>query len=186
MTHLIQVCKYLFRAFLLKLRLGRTVQFKGIPRIGTGNFISARSNGLIVMGRIGTGKNVVLSSPGGRLYIDNGVSFNNNCYVTARSQISIGRGCTFGPNVCVVDHDHAYSEDGVGYGYKLGKIEIGKKCWIGANAVILRNTIMGDGCIVGAGTVVKGIIPAHSLVISERKVIMKNLQEREKDEAKNI
>ena len=30
--------------------------------------------------------------------------------------------------------------------------------------MILRNTHIGDGCVIGAGVVVKGDIPPHSIV----------------------
>ena len=42
-----------------------------------------------------------------------------------------------------------------------------------ANCVILRGTKIGDNCVIGAGTVVKGEIPANSVVYQERNNRMK-------------
>ena len=58
----------------------------------------------------------------------------------------------------IYDHDHIFDkETGVDRKkYKVAPVVIGKNCWIGANAVILRGTTIGDNCVVGAGCVLKG------------------------------
>jgi acetyltransferase-like isoleucine patch superfamily enzyme len=41
---------------------------------------------------------------------------------------------------------------------------IGKKCFIGARAIILKGVTIGDGAIVGAGAVVTRDVPAGAVV----------------------
>lgn len=41
----------------------------------------------------------------------------------------------------------------------FGKVRIGDRCWIGAKMIILKDVEFGDGCVVGAGTVVTGRFP---------------------------
>ena len=41
---------------------------------------------------------------------------------------------------------------------------IGKNCFIGGRAIILPGIEIGDGCIVGAGSVVTKSVPAHCVV----------------------
>ena len=41
---------------------------------------------------------------------------------------------------------------------------IGKNCFIGCNALILKGTRLGDGCVVGAGAVVSGEFPAGCVI----------------------
>ena len=43
-------------------------------------------------------------------------------------------------------------------------VVIGKNCFVGCNALILKGTRLGDGCIVGAGAVVSGEFPAGSVI----------------------
>ncbi len=45
-----------------------------------------------------------------------------------------------------------------------GLIKMGKRCWIGAKAVILKDVELGDGCVVGAGAVVTKSFPAGSVI----------------------
>ena len=103
------------------------------------------------------------------MIIGNGVFINQNTVIAAHKKISIGEGTTIGPNVCIYDHDHRFGAQGIMPGYKEADVTIGNNVWIGANVVILRGTVIEDGCVIGAGCVVKGHIPAHSLVVTNRK-----------------
>ena len=52
--------------------------------------------------------------------------------------------------------------------FKTAPITIGNNVWMGANALILRGTTIGDNTVVGGGTVVKGDFPANSVIIQKR------------------
>ena len=55
----------------------------------------------------------------------------------------------------------------------FGTISIGNNVCVGVNVVFLPNTQIGDNCIIGAGSVVKGKIPAGSVVFGNpAKVVM--------------
>lgn len=57
------------------------------------------------------------------------------------------------------NHDIIYD----GY-MKSAPIWIGKHCWIGMRACILKGVTIGDGAIVAAGSVVTRDVPARALV----------------------
>jgi len=44
-----------------------------------------------------------------------------------------------------------------------GSVDIGEDVWIGANVVILPGSRIGSGCVIGAGAVVKGELPADQV-----------------------
>ncbi|WP_442945325.1 acyltransferase [Nocardioides sp. CCNWLW216] len=48
--------------------------------------------------------------------------------------------------------------------YDVESIEIGDHVWIGANSVILPGTSIGPGCVVGAGSIVRGKFEPNSLI----------------------
>lgn len=70
----------------------------------------------------------------------------------------------------IYDHDHDFRHpDGLkAEAFKTAPIVIGKDCWIGANTVILRGTTIGDNCVVGAGSIIKGNYPAESVIVQKR------------------
>lgn len=43
-------------------------------------------------------------------------------------------------------------------------VKIGKRCWIGANAIILPGVTIGDNCVVAAGSVVTKDVPSNCTV----------------------
>jgi acetyltransferase-like isoleucine patch superfamily enzyme len=67
------------------------------------------------------------------------------------------------------------------------KIEIGNHVWVGAKAFILYNTVIRDGSIIGAQSLVKGYVPNNSIAAGNpARVIRKNVAWCRKDKADNI
>lgn len=50
---------------------------------------------------------------------------------------------------------------------------VGKRCFIGANAIILCGIHIGDNCIVGAGSVVTKDVPSGCIVVGNPAHIIK-------------
>jgi acetyltransferase-like isoleucine patch superfamily enzyme len=51
---------------------------------------------------------------------------------------------------------------------------IGKRCFIGAHALILPGVVIGDECVVGAGSVVTKNVPSGSIVSGNPAKIIKS------------
>lgn len=100
--------------------------------------------------------------------------------IYARSRIEIGDNTCIGGNTKILDNDfHPLEVEArnADIKEKIGtkSVLIGKNCFIGCNALILKGTELGDGCIVGAGAVVSGKFEAHSVIVGNpAKVIRKN------------
>ena len=118
---------------------------------------------------------VVSATDGGRLSFGKMVGINRNSMIMCHDRVCIGDNTIMGPGVYIYDHDHVFdSTDGVlRYVTDKDVVSIGKNCWIGANTVILRGTTIGDNCLIAAGCVVKGNVPAGSVVIQKREEIIK-------------
>ena len=166
----------LIKTVWLKIRYGSRVEICRPLTLSLGAKckVKGKNGKLIFEGNANSYGNIALSAINGKLTVGASTFFNRNCIIVCRESITIGKQCSFGPNVCVYDHDHVFDEDGVrAEEYKVGSVVIGDNCWIGAGAIILRGTHIGEGCVVGAGTVVKGNIPAHSLVTAGRDLSVK-------------
>lgn len=86
-------------------------------------------------------------------------------------RVEIGENTIIGPEVLIRDNDgHIPGPNGTWPGVRNNpkyaqEIIIGKGCFIGTRATILKGSIIGDGCVVTAGTVVAKNLPAGSLAI---------------------
>jgi len=118
---------------------------------------------------VSDGRLVIIAGRNARLVIGERTYFNEGTMISCLENISIGTGCRFGPNVKIFDNDHRFSAgSGVSQKHITAAITIGNNCWLGANVTILRGTQIGDNCVIGAGCVVKGVIPSGSIVKQSR------------------
>ncbi|MCQ2484439.1 MAG: acyltransferase [Clostridia bacterium] len=176
-----KILNFQFKLFFSRLSNQGTIKTEGKlikNRCALFGDFNCGKNSKIIIGRIDAAENFHISAiSGGTLQLGKGVFINRNCTFVARESIKIGDKCSFGPNVCIYDHDHAFGTARKnGEYFKTASVTIGDNCWIGANTVILRGTSIGDNCVIGAGCVVKGDIPANSLVTSGRELEIKTIK----------
>lgn len=168
------------RTVLIKIRFGKKIKINGMVNVRFFANIKIKEGLLSLGDQVATYPGGKFSAVyGGKLTIGSRCFFNCNNLIVCRNSINIGEHCLFGPNVVIYDHDHCFGMNGIEEGYKVGSVEIGKNCWIGAGVTILRDTQIGDGCVIGAGTVVKGIIPPHTLVVGSRDNELIPIRERD-------
>jgi carbonic anhydrase/acetyltransferase-like protein (isoleucine patch superfamily) len=87
---------------------------------------------------------------------------SGGCYIQGDNGIEIGDDTIFAPGVKIISANHSKSDFSVWD--KCEPIRIGKRCWIGANAVILPSVVLGDDVVVGAGAVVTKNFPSNSTI----------------------
>jgi len=103
------------------------------------------------------------------IFIGNNVVIGRDCVIAAAKQITIGPTCLFSFRVTVLDHDHNFGGEGNNKSqiHEVGAtspVHIGKECFVGSDVKILKGVTLGDGCIVGAGSVVTRSFPQHSIL----------------------
>ena len=86
--------------------------------------------------------------------------------------VTIGNNCDFGPNVTIVTPIHPMlpderramlDKDGrITHLCYAKPVVIGDDCWFGANVTVCPGVTIGNGCVIGAGSVVTRSIPAGS------------------------
>lgn len=101
-------------------------------------------------------------------YISGKVDIDGTDY----SLITLGKGVTLSGNARILTHDWSPYTVGKAMGIQtanpLGRIlpvAIGDYSFIGTGSIVMPGASIGRGCIIGAGTVVRGPIPDFSIVI---------------------
>ena len=101
------------------------------------------------------------------IILEDGVEIQQRVHITAATKLIIGTNTSILPDVLITDIDHSYNESNKPKGEQsitFKKTSIGANCSIGSGAKILAGTILGDDCVVGANSVVKGVFPSRSIV----------------------
>lgn len=116
------------------------------------------------------------------LFVGDNCEMGDMTHIVALNHVEIGNDVLFASKCFISDTNHGnYSgldQDAPGItpnSRKLvsGKTVIGDRTWVGENAVILSGAEIGEGCIVGANSVISKIIPAGSMVVGNNKIIKK-------------
>jgi acetyltransferase-like isoleucine patch superfamily enzyme len=89
--------------------------------------------------------------------------------VCAAREVSIGEGTILGSGAMVIDNDFHEQAGEFGWGEisagNARPVRIGRGCFIGTRAIVLKGVTIGDRAVVGAGTVVTKDVPAGAVVV---------------------
>lgn len=111
--------------------------------------------------KIGEGCNI-----GKGVYIDADVEIGNN--VKIQNGVSVYHGVTIEDDVFCGPH-MTFTNDmyprAFGDTFEVSKTLVKKGASIGAHAVIVCDTTLGEYCMIGSGSVVTKDVPAHALVV---------------------
>jgi serine acetyltransferase len=59
----------------------------------------------------------------------------------------------------------------------MGRVTIGNYVFVGARAILLPGSRIGDSCVIGGGSIVRGHIPSNSVAAGAHARILKSTSE---------
>lgn len=122
------------------------------------------------------------------LIFRSGSSIQQRAHITFAGEIEIGHNSIISYDVMITDIDHEYSDIEIPVGeqpLRIQKTNIGDRCFIGAGAKIQAGTILGNNCIVGTNSVVRGIFPDNCVIVGIPAKIVKKYNPDTKKWEKN-
>lgn len=125
------------------------------PRTVVDSFVKVKPAG--GLGDVIIGPDCVINS-GCVLYTGNGILIGN--------KVAIASNCTLAPvNHAYHDKNRPIREQG--FLPSKGGVVIEDDVWIGANCVLLDGALLRQGCVIGAGSVVRGEVAAYSINVGQ-------------------
>lgn len=119
---------------------------------------------------------------------------NFNLTVLDCAPVKIGKNVFIGPNCSLVTPVHpllsrerkpAVRTDGSVFAQEYAKpITIGDDCWLATNVTVCGGAVIGNGCVIAAGSVVTGAIPPNSLAGGIPCKVIRTLSEKDSIELK--
>jgi acetyltransferase-like isoleucine patch superfamily enzyme len=89
-------------------------------------------------------------------------AISGGCYIQGINGIEIGDETLIAPGVKIISANHDL--DNLACAEEAPPIRIGKRVWIGADAIILPGIQIGDDAVIGAGSIVTKNVPAGAVV----------------------
>ncbi len=107
-------------------------------------------------------------SAGAVLTLGRDVGISAAVIVAARS-VEIGEGTQIGSGAVIADNDFHSREPGGAWGpldpSEARPVQLGKRVFVGARAIILKGVTVGDDSVVGAGAVVTRDVPGRHMAV---------------------
>lgn len=130
------------------IQLGGTLILNGKVNFGTGSKLCVTKNGTLTIGDnfVNTAKTTIVC--------DNNISIGNNVLVSW--------------DTLIMDTDwHSVTDTNTNEVYPcVGKISIGDNVWLGCRAVVLKNSIIPNGCVVAANTLVNRVFDNDNTLLA--------------------
>lgn len=106
----------------------------------------------------------------GLITIGDNVSIGQGCIIYSSKNnggISIGDNTLIGAYSYIIDSDHGIAKNQLIRQQKntVLKVIIGNDCWIGTGCKILKGSIINDGAIIGASSLVKSKIQSNTISV---------------------
>jgi len=117
-----------------------------------------------------------LSHPGRGLRIGDDTYIGPHCVLGAGGGIVLGKHVMLGAYVQLLAEDHAFSDPSQPIdrqGVTRRGITVGDGCWLGNSVIVLDGVHIGEGTVVGAGSVVTRDLPQRSVAVGNPARVIK-------------
>lgn len=167
----------LFARIRHRIRVGRLNMTPGIriapsAYIAKGAIIQMDSDGASFGGHIRVGEGVAISDGaiiatyGGTIAIEANSYIGPYCVLYGHGGLAIGRNTMIGAHTVIIPANHGFARIDVPMNVQpLTKkgIDIGEDVWVGSGCKVLDGVRIGNGAVIGAGSIVTKDIDAYSI-----------------------
>ena len=132
------------------------------------------------------GKNTAINQPfrcdyGRNIEVGDNFFANYNLTILDVAKVKIGNNVMLAPNVSIYTAGHPVHYEARNTMYEYGiAVTIGDNCWIGGNVVICPGVNIGNGVVIGAGSVVTKDIPDNVIAAGNPCRVIREITDEDK------
>jgi carbonic anhydrase/acetyltransferase-like protein (isoleucine patch superfamily) len=112
---------------------------------------------------------IIETGQGGTISIGEDTNIQPRCHFSAyKGSIEIGKLVQIAPNCAFYPYDHGFRPGEAIKNQPLrtqGGIYVGDDTWLGVGVIVLDGSKIGNGAVIGAGSIVKTAIPDHAIAV---------------------
>ena len=106
-----------------------------------------------------------------KIVIEERSIINEGCFLDGRGGLMIGKDCSISHHTTIITAAHKANSNAFEY-YESG-VCIRDNVWTGVNATILDGSEINEGCIIGAGAVIKGTTQKNGVYVGNPAKLIK-------------
>ena len=158
------------------IQVGKKFYIEGVPKLK----LKGNARDIIIGNNVSIFGDIdIRNREKGKIVIEDGVSIDNDCRFVAANDavlkigkrtsigsfcvfncgtdVSIGEDCLISGMIFIQSSQHSFAKGSLirDQRHTYGRISIGNDVWIAANAAIMKDVVLEDGCVVGAKSLVK-------------------------------
>lgn len=119
--------------------------------------------------RIGRGSWLYAHDEHALLSVGDRTAISGYCVLSAARSVTVGTAMLFARGVYVADHNHGRQLPDVAVRNQplkdIDAVTIGDGAWLGQNVVVLAGSSIGTRAVIGANSVVRGVVPARCVAV---------------------
>lgn len=170
-------------------KIGRNVKFVNPQYISIGDDVTICDDATLIArgpGGITLGAHVTINDrvyldterpDDGYIHVENDVYIGTGTTLFGHRGLEIGDHCLLAQNITLTPYSHIYDDPDrniIEQGGHCEKVTIGRDTYIGMRCTVMYSGNIGEGCVIGAGSVVVKPIPDYSVAVGcPAKVIKK-------------
>ena len=125
--------------------------------------------------RLGIGRNVTFYNPS-KISIGHDVYIAQGCWFSANESITIEDEVLFGPYNIIASSNHTHFKGSFRFGAPQKKpITFKKGCWMGGHCTSTAGSVIGEGTVVSANSVVKGVLDHHAIYAGHPALLIRKI-----------